>query len=69
MVSVSRFALLRASVLISAWSQSLNFTWHPTTRVFYIFGVVCVKFVNRQFIRREVVVSNVLSSQHQVQVD
>ena len=30
MVSVSRFALLRASVLISAWSQSLNFTWHPS---------------------------------------
>ena len=29
-VSVSRFALLRASVLISAWSQSLNFTWHPS---------------------------------------
>ena len=105
MVSVSRFALLRASVLISAWSQSLNFTWRPsnlrqkgsphfsmlfalvccdscfdfgdvctfisvlrwhtaclinmaslyiylcgddTTRVFYIYGVVCVKFVNRQ---------------------
>ena len=30
MVSVSRFALLRAFVLISAWSQSLNFTWHPS---------------------------------------
>ena len=29
-VSVSRFALLRAFVLISAWSQSLNFTWHPS---------------------------------------
>ena len=105
MVSVSRFALLRAFVLISAWSQSLNITWHPsnlrqkgsphfpcclhlcvvilvsisvmsalsfpyrvgtprafinmaslyiylcgddTTRVFYISGVVCVKFVIRQ---------------------
>ena len=30
MVSVSMFALLRAFVLISAWSQSLNFTWHPS---------------------------------------
>ena len=29
-VSASRFALLRAFVLISAWSQSLNFTWHPS---------------------------------------
>ena len=29
-VSVSMFALLRAFVLISAWSQSLNFTWHPS---------------------------------------
>ena len=29
-VSVSRFALLRGFVLISAWSQSLNFTWHPS---------------------------------------
>ena len=29
-VSVSMIALLRAFDLISAWSQSLNFTWHPS---------------------------------------
>ena len=53
-VSVSRFALLRAFVLISAWSQSLNFTWHPSNlrqkgspHFSMLFALVCCVFLFR----------------------